>query len=116
MRKHEDKELIEYIFEFVKAIDEHIEYGGGEESFFEVKTVHEACLRELHKIAETTQRLSSDLKSDILEINWQDVSGMRNILVHEYLEGVIDKKLVWKTIKYDIPNLEKALKNYLENL
>lgn len=112
MRKYDDKELVEFIFEFIDDISHHLKFGGGEDSFLKEKTIREACTRELHKIAETTQKLSAGLKNELNEIDWKKVSGMRNILVHEYLEGFIDPEIVFKSIKEEIPKLQKDLKEY----
>ena len=42
-------------------------------------------------------------------IPWQVMAGMRDILIHEYLN--VDIGIVWKTIKVDLPRLKKLLKN-----
>ncbi|MDX1950279.1 MAG: HepT-like ribonuclease domain-containing protein [Rickettsiales bacterium] len=112
MRRYDDNELIEFIFEFIDEINSHISFGGGKESFFNNVTIKEACLRSLHKICETTQKISPQLKSSTPEIEWLEISGMRNILVHEYLEGFIDDNLVYKVIEEDLPKLKKSLEKH----
>lgn len=42
------------------------------------------------------------------KIPWQDMAGMRDILIHDYLN--VDLGIVWKTVKSDIPKLKKLLK------
>jgi len=48
--------------------------------------VQDAVLRNLQVLAESTQRLSEDFKFRNSEIEWYKISGLRNILVHDYLE------------------------------
>lgn len=40
-------------------------------------------------------------------INWKDVMGMRDIIVHHYFD--IDADEIFKTLRQDIPQLQKAL-------
>lgn len=40
-------------------------------------------------------------------INWKDVMGMRDIIVHHYFD--IDAEQIYKTIKEDLPPLLKVL-------
>jgi len=39
-------------------------------------------------MAESTQRLSEDLKAKAPEVDWRALSGFRNVLVHDYLGGI----------------------------
>lgn len=40
-------------------------------------------------------------------INWKDVMGMRDIIVHHYFD--VDAEEIFKTLKEDIPQLIRAL-------
>ncbi|MCJ2542531.1 HepT-like ribonuclease domain-containing protein [Thermostichus vulcanus] len=51
--------------------------------------LYDAALRNLQTLSESTQRLPSELKDLYPGIPWQNISGFRNILVHNYL-GDID--------------------------
>jgi uncharacterized protein with HEPN domain len=50
--------------------------------------VQDAIVRRLQTIAESTQRLSDNLKQKNSDVNWRSISGFRNILVHDYLGGI----------------------------
>ena len=112
MRKYDDKELLDFIFEFMDEMSEHLSFTGDKNGFFTNKTVREACIRTLHKISETTQKLSDNLKKEISEVEWRKISAMRNVLVHEYLEGIIDNNIVFESITVNIPELKKILEKY----
>jgi uncharacterized protein with HEPN domain len=58
-------------------------------------------------MAESTQRLSDQLKATQPEIEWREIAAFRNILVHDYLG--IDLETVWKITQRDIPNLKRAV-------
>ena len=51
--------------------------------------LYDATLRNMQTLSEATQRLPDALKRSYPLIPWQQISGFRNILVHNYL-GDID--------------------------
>lgn len=55
--------------------------------------LYDAALRNLQTLSESTQHLPDDRKAACPDIPWRDISGFRNILVHNYL-GEIDPKTV----------------------
>jgi len=65
-------------------------------------------LRELQELAESTKRLSDEIKEARPEIPWSAIAGFRNILVHDYLG--VNLKQVWNIVQVDIPVLYQALK------
>lgn len=61
-------------------------------------------------MSESTQHLPDDLKQKFPQIPWQEISGFRNILVHNYL-GNIDPETVLKVILRQItPKLPTSAK------
>ena len=64
-------------------------------------------IRNLQTIAESTQRLSDDLKETEPEVPWRAIAGFRNILVHDYFE--IDLEIVWTVVDRDLPKLAAAI-------
>jgi uncharacterized protein with HEPN domain len=48
------------------------------------------------------------------EIPWQSISGMRNVLVHDYFE--VDFETVWQIVERDLPPLAQAMRMILANL
>ena len=72
--------------------------------------VQDAVIRRLQNLAESTQRLSPELKENMKEVEWRNIYGFRNILVHDYLGG-IDLDTVWDVVENYLPILETAIKN-----
>ena len=79
----------------------------GRDTFISSNIVQDAVLRNLHTLAESTQRISDNLKSAHPEIDWKGISGFRNIIVHEYLG--IDLTYCWKVVEHDLPPLKNAV-------
>lgn len=98
---NEDKVYLEYILYCIDKIQEYSQ--GGKEEFFSNLMVQDAIIR-----AESTQRLSEELKANMTEVNWRNISGFRNILVHDYLGG-IDINTVWDVVENDLLDLRKQI-------
>lgn len=60
---------------------------------------------------EASQRLSDQIKTTRPEIEWEQISGFRNVLVHNYLG--IDLESVWTIIGRDTPALKAAVEEML---
>ncbi len=60
-------------------------------------------MRNLQTLAESTQRLSENLKARYPQIEWRRIAAFRNILVHDYLG--IDLERVWEITQRDVPEL-----------
>jgi len=76
-------------------------------TFMKNTMAQDAVLRNLQVLAESTQRLSEDFKSQHLEIEWYKISGLRNILVHDYLG--IDIETVWGVATKRLPELKAVV-------
>lgn len=74
--------------------------------------LYAASLRHLQTLAEATQRLPERLKQAHASIPWEDISGFRNILVHNYL-GDIDAGTIATVLQRDLPPLEAAIRAML---
>jgi uncharacterized protein with HEPN domain len=75
--------------------------------------LYDASLRNLQTLSEATQQLPTELKQQFSDIPWKEISGFRNILVHNYL-GDIDAQTVAAVIEQYLQPLEKAVKKMLD--
>jgi uncharacterized protein with HEPN domain len=66
----------------------------------------DAVVRQLEIIGEATKRISEELRSLNPRVPWSDMAGMRDVLVHDYIDVDID--IVWKT-STDSINILKSL-------
>lgn len=84
----------------------------GEEAFFADQKTQDAVLRNLQTMAESTQRLSDELKLQHPDIDWKRIAGFRNVLVHDYLG--INLVRVWGIIEDYLPQLRDRVSTILQ--
>jgi len=74
--------------------------------------LYDAALRNLQTLSEATQLLPDDRKGAHPQIPWREISGFRNILVHNYL-GNIDPLTVAAVIDKHLQPLEQSIRAML---
>jgi uncharacterized protein with HEPN domain len=72
------------------------------------EVLYDAALRNLQTLSEATQHLPEELKQRHPEIPWKQISGFRNLLVHQYL-GEIDPQTVRQVVEQHLTPLENAI-------
>ncbi len=92
-----------HIRECIAKIEGYIK--GGHQEFLSNQMVQDAVLRNLQVMAESCQHLSEKLKSDHPKIDWNGLSGFRNVLVHDYLG--VDLERVWLLLEKHLSGLKK---------
>jgi len=102
---------IEHMLECIEKV--HCYTEGSKEKFFDSPLIQDAVVRNLQVLAESSQRISDDLKCIHTEVAWRDIAGFRNILVHDYLG--IDCDTIWSVVEQDIPSLYQSLKKMRES-
>ena len=70
-----------------------------------------SLVKELEIIGEAAGKASPEVRSQNSAIPWQDISGMRNRLIHAYFDVNLD--VVWKTVTRDLPSLKAELEKIL---
>ncbi len=97
-----------YLLHIRDCLDRIAHYtAAGKISFFNDTLIQDGVLRNLQTLAESSQRLSDSLKQKHPEIDWRNIAGFRNVVVHDYLG--IDIERVWDIIEQDLPKLLKAI-------
>ena len=81
------------------------------EAFKANEEKYEAVNRKLEIIGEAARRLSSVARDQFPEIPWNLLTGMRNILFHDYDD--VDLDVVWDTVQRDLPPLVIRLAAHL---
>jgi uncharacterized protein with HEPN domain len=69
-------------------------------------------VRGLEIIGEATKKLDSEIYQSYPQIPWQEMAGMRDVLIHNYFG--IDYDVVWHTITNDIPELHHEIQRILK--
>ena len=97
------------------CLDRIFEYTNIERSRFDAsRLVQDAVVRNLQTLAESSQRLSNEIKTTEPQIPWRELAGFRNVIVHGYLG--IDLGAVWLVVEQDLPPLSEALNRMIEKL
>ncbi|MDZ4349099.1 MAG: HepT-like ribonuclease domain-containing protein [Xanthomonadaceae bacterium] len=76
------------------------------------EVLYDATLRNLQTLSEATQLLPSDKKAGFPAIPWREISGFRNILVHNYL-GTIDPLTIAAVVEKQLGPLEACVRSML---
>ncbi len=89
------------------------EYTNGERTRFDAsRLVQDAVIRNLQTLAESSQRLSNEIKATEAQIPWRELAGFRNVIVHGYLG--VDLGAVWLVVENDLPALSDALSRMIQ--
>jgi len=91
------------------CMDRIVEYTQAERPRFDAsRLVQDAVIRNLQTLAESSQRLSDEIKGTEPQIPWRELSGFRNVIVHGYLG--VDLGAVWLVVEQDLPPLSEAVR------
>ena len=72
-----------------------------------------AVVRALEIIGEASKKIPSEIRDKYTKIPWREITGMRNILIHDYFG--VDLEVVWKTTSIDIPPLKENIINITDS-
>ena len=100
------------IKECIVRIEEYTR--GGRDAFMQTLMIQDAVIRNFEIIGEATKRLSPELRSVYSNIPWQQMAGLRDVLIHDYLK--VNLNLVWQIIEQNLPELKEQVEAILQNL
>ena len=66
-----------------------------------------ASVRQLEIIGEASNYLSKDIITNYQSVEWKQIIGFRNLLIHEYFG--VDIAVVWNVIQFDLPHLKNEI-------
>lgn len=103
--------------QFLKHIHDECKYllgvsdGLTYDEFYNDETLKRAVVRSLEIIGEATKKIPADFKVLWSSIQWKNMAGMRDRLIHDYIG--VNYSIVWDVIKNKIPELEKQIDSVL---
>jgi len=79
----------------------------------ENETLKRAVVRSIEVIGEATKKIPADFKVKWSSIQWKNMAGMRDRLIHDYIG--INYSIVWDVVKNKIPELSAQIQEILHN-
>jgi uncharacterized protein with HEPN domain len=111
-----DRDIKDYLNDILEKIADIGAFteGMGYEDLETDKKTQYAVIRCLEVIGEAAKKIPDKSREMHPGIPWQEISGMRDKLIHEYFG--VDLNTVWDTIQEDLSPLKEAVENLLHDL
>lgn len=106
----EPKEYLRHIHDeclYIISVTENLLF----EDFMEDETLKRAVVRSLEIIGEATKKIPADFKVKWNTIQWKNMAGMRDRLIHDYIG--VNYGIVWDVLKNKIPDMNKQISEFL---
>ena len=106
----EPKEYLRHIHDeclYIISVSEDLLF----EDFMEDETLKRAVVRSLEIIGEATKKIHADFKVKWNTIQWKNMAGMRDRLIHDYIG--VNYAIVWDVMKNKIPDMNKQISEFL---
>lgn len=102
--------LLRHILESITNVEEYTN-GVSREAFMKSRVTQDAVIRRLEVIGEATKNIPPAFRSQYPEVPWQDIAGLRDILIHHYFG--VDLELTYDIVQKDLPGLKAKVEKIL---
>ena|SRR3989338_3011188 len=113
MNEKEDTAFIMHILDSIAAI-ERFSKNLTREKLESNRLKQSAIVREIEIIGEAVKNLSEKLRRAYPEVEWRNIVGTRDKMIHHYFG--IDLDIIWGIVQKDLPILKKRIKSIQESL
>ncbi|OGW36765.1 MAG: hypothetical protein A2Y97_13660 [Nitrospirae bacterium RBG_13_39_12] len=113
---YEHKDIVDFLEDALGAMEKTEQFVAGmsyEDFIKDDKTVF-AVIRALEIVGEAIKHIPQNFRKDFPNIPWRDISGMRDVLIHDYFG--VDLVTVWETIKTNLPKTKPLLNDILKKI
>ncbi|MCU0633125.1 MAG: DUF86 domain-containing protein [Methanolinea sp.] len=105
-----------FLYDMVTAVDKILDYTHSLalQDLLKNELVKDAVLRNIQVLGDGAKEIPPELKASHPEIDWKGITGLRDIITHQYFR--VDWDIIWITIKEDLPSLSISLHHLLESI
>jgi uncharacterized protein with HEPN domain len=111
--KFGDRARVRHILDAISEIELYINDTEFEDFSRDSMKKH-ATVKQLEIIGEAANHLSEMRKERYSQVEWREIIGLRNILIHEYFG--VDERIIWEIVTNDLPKLKDEFKKMLKEL
>ncbi len=105
----DDRLYLHHTLERCRRISRFIH--SGKDSFMAAEELQDAVIRNIEVIGEAAKRVSLETRSQLADLDWKRICGMRDVLIHDYIG--VDLEEVWSVASTRVTELEIVLERYL---
>ena len=105
-RLHDILQAIDTIFQYVDGRDM--------EGFVADKKSYHAVIYNIMIIGEAANMLTFEFRESHAELQWRQITNMRNFLIHGYHN--VEEDLVWEAISVDLYQIREKIEKYLKEI
>src|SRR3990172_7877669 len=113
MPKRTDKEFLLDSMEAINRIELYTK-GLNYQDFLQKIETQDAVVRNLEIIGEAVKNTSKNLKAKYDNIQWKEIAGMRDKVIHFYFG--VNWDIVWKAAKDSLPQLKEKIEIILQEI
>ncbi|WOF16046.1 DUF86 domain-containing protein [Methanoplanus sp. FWC-SCC4] len=94
-----------YLDDFIDVVESILDYTSGidYDDFISNKMCIDAVIKNLLVIGEAVKMIPEEIKLEHPAIDWKNVAGLRDVLIHAYFR--IDNDLLWDIIQNKLEDL-----------
>ena len=102
--------------DILHAIDTIFQYVDGRdfEAFVSDKKSYHAVIYNIMIIGEAANMLTFEFRESHTELQWRQITNMRNFLIHGYHN--VEEDLIWEAISVDLCQIREKIQMYLEEI
>ncbi|MBQ7198292.1 MAG: DUF86 domain-containing protein [Selenomonadaceae bacterium] len=109
--RHRDRTALEKIFEVIEET-EKIFAGTSLEDFLKNSERKLAMTMSILRVGELVKNLTIEFRDLNPQVKWKAIAGFRDVIAHKY--DILDMQEVYKTIKYEFPELKLQIEKILD--